>query len=107
MVRLPRRLLGMVSQLDDAIARILAHRASTGGRAPVDTYADHGDARRQPRMMNSACVMYEELVHVPLVVAWPGQVAPGRRATTSWCLIWGAALLELAGLAQELRRRGA
>lgn len=104
--------LGMVSQLDDAIGRVLAALERLG--AAEDTVVvyttDHGDAAGSHRMMDKHYVMYEELVRVPLVVAWPrragGGAAGGRGPTPgASCddfvvhyLDLGPTLLELAGV---------
>ena len=97
--------LGMVSQLDDAIGRILAGLDRVGARddTVVVYTTDHGDAAGSHRMMDKHYVMYEELVHVPLVVAWPGQVSAGATCDdfVVHYLDLGPTLLELAGLAPE------
>ncbi len=94
--------LGMVSQLDDAIGRILAGLGRAGAREDtVVVYTtDHGDAAGSHRMMDKHYVMYEEIVRVPLVVAWPGHVAGGVTCDdfVVHYLDLGPTLLELAGL---------
>ncbi len=95
--------LAMVSQLDDAIGRILGALDAAGEREDtVVVYTtDHGDAAGSHRMMDKHYVMYEELVHVPLVVAWPGRVARGAASDdfVVHYLDLPPTLLELAGLA--------
>ena len=94
--------LGMVSQVDDAIGLILGALGRLGARdETVIVYTtDHGDAAGSHRMMDKHYVMYEEVVHVPLVVALPGRVA-GRATCDDFVvhtLDLGPTLLELAGL---------
>ncbi|MCA9976469.1 MAG: sulfatase [Anaerolineales bacterium] len=43
--------------------------------------ADHGDGLGEHGYMGHAFVAYEELVHVPLIMHWPGQIKPNRIAT--------------------------
>ena len=94
--------LGMVSQLDDAIAGVLAALKRTGERSDtVVVYTtDHGDAAGGHRMMDKHYVMYEELVRVPLVVSWPGRLGAGiaRDDFAVHYLDLGPTLLDLAGL---------
>jgi arylsulfatase A-like enzyme len=61
---------------------------------------DHGDAAGSHRMMDKHYVMYEEEVHVPLLVRWPGHVAPGSTCTdfVSNGLDLGPTILEAFGL---------
>jgi arylsulfatase A-like enzyme len=95
--------LGIVSQLDDAIGRILATLDEVGAREDtVVVYTtDHGDAAGSHRMMDKHYTMYEELVHVPLLVSWPAGFAGGRSCDdfVSHYLDLGPTLLEVAGRA--------
>jgi arylsulfatase A-like enzyme len=73
------RYLGMVTQLDDAIGRILAALDAAGARDDtiVVYTTDHGDLCGSHRMLDKHYVMYDEIVRVPLIVRWPGRVVPG------------------------------
>lgn len=70
---------GIISQMDDAIGRILTTLEETG--AAEDTVvvftADHGDLCGGHRMMDKHYVLYDDVVHVPLVIKWPSEVAAG------------------------------
>lgn len=70
---------GMISQVDDAIGRVIAHLESKG--LMQDTLiiytTDHGDAAGSHRMMDKHYVMYEEEVRVPLIMRWDAKIAPG------------------------------
>ena len=44
--------------------------------------ADHGDGLGDHDFFGHAFVAYEELVHVPLIVHWPGRVEPNTRVET-------------------------
>jgi len=41
--------------------------------------SDHGDGLGEHGYFGHAFVAYEELVHVPLILHWPGQIRPGKR----------------------------
>jgi uncharacterized sulfatase len=45
--------------------------------------ADHGDGLGDHGYFGHAFVAYEELVHVPLIVHWPGKVSAGARIDTA------------------------
>ncbi len=44
--------------------------------------ADHGDGLGEHGYMGHAFVAYQELVHVPLILHWPGQLAANQRIST-------------------------
>jgi uncharacterized sulfatase len=44
--------------------------------------ADHGDGLGDHGYFGHAFVAYQELIHVPLILHWPGQVAAGERVDT-------------------------
>ena len=72
------RYLGVVSQVDDAIGRVLAALDGMGlAAATLVIYTtDHGENCGGHRMIDKHYVMYDDVVHVPLVARWPG-VIPG------------------------------
>lgn len=45
--------------------------------------ADHGDGLGEHGYMGHAFVAYEELMHVPLLLHWPRQIAPGAEVTAA------------------------
>ncbi len=73
--------LAMISQTDDAIGRVLNEldRLGLSKNTVIIFTADHGDAGGSHGMMDKHYVMYEEEVHVPLIVQWKGVVKPGSR----------------------------
>ncbi|MBO9606333.1 MAG: sulfatase-like hydrolase/transferase [Paenibacillaceae bacterium] len=73
------RYYGVVSQADEAIGRVLAALEETGeaGETIVVYSADHGDMCGSHGMMDKHCVMYDDIVRVPLIVRWPGRVSAG------------------------------
>ena len=76
------RYLAMISQIDDAIGLVLNALKELGlEKDTVVVYtADHGDACGGHGMIDKHYVMYEDVVHVPLIVRWPGVVKPGSRS---------------------------
>lgn len=44
--------------------------------------ADHGDGIGDHGYMGHAFVAYQELIHVPLLLHWPGRLTPGTRINT-------------------------
>lgn len=73
------RYFGLISQLDDAIGRLLDTLEATGAaRDTLVIYtSDHGDMCGSHRMMDKHYVMYDDVVRVPLIVRWPGVTEPG------------------------------
>ncbi|HBP39121.1 MAG TPA: sulfatase [Clostridiales bacterium] len=69
---------GLISQTDDAIGRILDRLDQLGQtRGTLVIYtADHGDMCGGHRMMDKHYVLYDDVVHVPLILRWPGVIAP-------------------------------
>ena len=60
---------------------------------------DHGEALGDHGLIEKGCRFYEGLVHVPLIVSWPGVLAQGLRADALVELQDQApTILELAGL---------
>ncbi len=55
--------------------------------------SDHGEMLGDHGLRLKGCRFYEGLVHVPLIVSWPGQLRAGLRS---------AALVELLDLAPTL-----
>ncbi len=73
------RYLGTVSLLDAQVGRILAalDRLSLAQDTIVIYTTDHGDLCGGHGMVDKHMVMYEDIMHVPLIVRWPGHTAPG------------------------------
>jgi arylsulfatase A-like enzyme len=73
------RYLGMVSQIDDAVARVLRALDELGAAEStlVIYTTDHGDNCGGHRLIDKHYVMYEDVVHVPLIVRWPGMALAG------------------------------
>ncbi|NLV74619.1 MAG: sulfatase-like hydrolase/transferase [Chloroflexi bacterium] len=95
------RYLGEISLLDFAVGRLLAGLERLGERdnTLVVFTSDHGDLCGGHGMMDKMHIMYEDVVHVPLIVRWPG-VAPAGQvqdAFISHALDLAATFCEAAG----------
>ncbi|MHB1177452.1 MAG: sulfatase-like hydrolase/transferase [Daejeonella sp.] len=72
----------MISQTDDAIGTVLKALKDMGldKETIVIFTSDHGDAAGSHGLIDKHYVMYDEEVHVPLVIKWPGVVKPGSQS---------------------------
>lgn len=102
------RYLAMVTQMDAAIAVVLAalERVGAADSTLVIYTTDHGDACGSHGLIDKHYTMYDELVRVPLVVRWPGVVTPGAAtpgvvsdAMVTQALDLAATMYDAAGLA--------
>lgn len=104
------RYYGIISQTDDAIGRMLDALDALGaaGNTVVIYTTDHGDLCGGHRMMDKHYVLYDDVVRVPLVIRWPGRVAPGLRsdAFVYNFLDLPPTILEAAGLPRGGARQG-
>lgn len=95
------RYYAIISQMDDAIGRVL-HALYESGQwenTLVIVTADHGGMCGSHRMLDKHYVLYDDVVHVPLLMAWPGRISSGMRRRELVChaLDLGPTLLELTG----------
>ncbi|SFS68201.1 sulfatase-like hydrolase/transferase [Paenibacillus sp. BC26] len=96
------RYYGIISQLDEAIGRILEALEQKGAaeNTVVIFTADHGDLCGSHRMMDKHYILYDDVVRVPLMISWPGQLQAGA-ANDDFVynlLDLGPTVLELAGV---------
>jgi len=75
--------LGMVSLIDSQVGRILdcLERNSITGETLVIYCTDHGDMNGSHGMFDKHCVMYDDIMRVPLLMRWPGVIPAGVRPT--------------------------
>ncbi|MEF3312032.1 sulfatase-like hydrolase/transferase [Paenibacillus sp. GYB004] len=73
------RYYGIISQLDEAVGRVLQtlDRLGAADNTLVLFTADHGDMCGSHRMMDKHYILYDDVVHVPLIVRYPGVVKEG------------------------------
>ena len=82
----------MIELLDKQLGRLLDHLDSTGqlDDTIVVFHSDHGEMLGDHGLLYKGCRFFEGLVHVPMIIAWQGQVLAGTRSP---------ALVELVDLA--------
>ncbi|SEM89747.1 sulfatase-like hydrolase/transferase [Paenibacillus sp. OV219] len=98
------RYYGIISQLDDAIGRVLAALARLGqaDNTIIVFTADHGDMCGSHGMMDKHYILYDDVIRVPLIISFPGEssqaVGLEREQLVYNLLDLGPTLLDLAGL---------
>lgn len=99
----------MIEQIDDHVGRLLDCLEQSGQRenTMVIFMSDHGEMLGDHGLISKGCRFYEGLVHVPLIVSWPGVVEAGRDAQAMVELTDIApTLLDYAGLDAPNRMSG-
>jgi arylsulfatase A-like enzyme len=81
LARVLRSYQAEVLEVDAALQRLLEALEERGlaDRTLVVVTADHGEGLGQHGTLDHAPQVYEEQLRVPLLVRWPGRVAPGLR----------------------------
>lgn len=74
-----RSYYAVIEQIDDAIGILLNDLEKKGltKNTVIVFTTDHGDAAGSHRMIDKHYVMYEEEVHVPMIIRWDGVVKAG------------------------------
>jgi arylsulfatase A-like enzyme len=92
----------VITQMDDAIGKVIAYLEESGliENTIIIYTTDHGDMAGGHRMMDKHYILYEDVVHVPMIIRWDGVTPPGSVDDdfTSHYLDLGPTLLEAAGL---------
>ena len=72
----------MIKLIDDQLARILKCLDDSGQREnTIVIYStDHGESLGDHGLIEKGCRFYEGLVHVPLIVSWPGMFRAGLQS---------------------------
>ena len=71
----------MISCIDDNVGRLIDRIRSLGleSRTIVVFMSDNGALHGEHQMMRKGSAFYEELVRVPMIMWWPGTIAPSTR----------------------------
>lgn len=71
-----------IELIDDQVGRMLDALQTTGQRENtiVIFTADHGETLGDHGLLWKGCRFYESLVHVPLIISWPGHFEEGLRS---------------------------
>jgi len=75
------RYFGIIEQVDHALGRVFDAVEESGQAANtlIIFTTDHGDMCGSHRMMDKHYVLYDDVIHVPLILAWPGVISPQSR----------------------------
>ncbi|MBQ8611230.1 MAG: sulfatase-like hydrolase/transferase [Oscillospiraceae bacterium] len=94
------RYYGLVSQLDQAIGRILDALERTGQKdnTIVVFTSDHGDMCGSHQMLDKHYVLYDDICRVPLLVRYPGKEPRVCDAFVSNCLDLPYSYIEWLGM---------
>lgn len=94
------RYYGVVSQLDDAIGRIIQKLKSLGQWEDtiVVFTSDHGDMCGSHNMLDKHYVLYDDIIRVPLLVHYPGVAHMQCDSFVSNCLDIPACITQWFGL---------
>ena len=97
-----------VRWVDEAVRRLFAKLDTLGIRDEVLIIftADHGEAFGEHKLYGHDSVIYDEVLHIPLIVQYPGMVRKGRVPTPVALLDVHATITELAGAAVRATDRG-
>ncbi len=92
-----------IAYTDDCVGRILDRIDDLGLRdtTTVVILSDHGEEFLEHRFVEHAWTLYNEVLHVPLIIRSPGRIAPQRIATRVSTVDVFPTLLELAGIPHE------
>jgi len=73
---------GEITLIDEEVGRVLNHLDANGlaENTLVIWTTDHGDTIGAHGISNKDYTMYEEIYLVPLILRWPGVIAPGTRS---------------------------
>jgi len=102
------RYFGMISQTDAALAQVIEALKESGEYDNTLIYltADHGDTSGDHGMLDKHYILYDSVVHIPLVVRHPSL---GKGVVEKFCcntLDLGPTVEKLAGLTAESPRHG-
>ena len=97
-----KRYYGFISQVDDAIGRVLTYMEQKGllDNTLIIYTADHGDLCGDRGMIDKHYIMYDSVARVPLVIRYPKMIQPGSccDAMVTNMLDLVPTILEFAGL---------
>ncbi len=95
-----RRYQGEVAFIDEQVGRLLDVLADAGAAEEtiVVVVGDHGEGFEHDFYFAHEFRLYDALVHVPLLVRWPGRIPPSRIATQVTLADIAPTLLSLASV---------
>ncbi len=96
------RYMGVVSQLDQAIGRIIDALRETGQMEDtiIAFTSDHGDMCGSHQMLDKHYVLYDDTIRVPLMIRYPGAAPRVCEQFVSNCLDLPYSFIEWLGIEQ-------
>lgn len=94
-----------ITNMDAQLGRLLAAYERVAGEKAIVVAADHGEGLGDHGEAEHGNLLYQSVMHVPLLVAGPG-ITPGVDATPVSTRRIFHTLLDFAGLSSELSLRG-
>jgi arylsulfatase len=100
---------GEIAYTDMQVGRVLdsLDRLEIADDTMVVITADHGEEFREHGRWGHGVTLYEEVIHVPLIIRYPGSTEGRRIADTVRTLDVGPTALAVAGLPVPMSMRGA
>ncbi len=91
---------GEIAFTDKYVGELLDYLEANGlkDRVVLVVLGDHGEAFQEHGWLSHTNRVDEEVVHVPLMIRWPGRLAPRRATEVVSTAQVGATLLDLVGL---------
>jgi choline-sulfatase len=94
-----------IKTMDAQLARLLAAYEKIGGEKAILIAADHGESLGEHGEAQHGNLLYQSVMHVPLVIAGPGVTAAVVQEPVSTRRVFHT-ILDFAGLGAELSLRG-
>jgi arylsulfatase A-like enzyme len=91
----------MIMQIDDGLRRIIDALRDTGqlDNTIIVYMSDHGELLGDHGLILKGCRFFEGLVHIPMIISWPGRFQSGLQSDALVeCVDIAPTLLEAAGL---------
>lgn len=97
--RYTARYFAVISQMDDAVGRVLKALEDSGQAEDtvVIFTADHGDMAGSHRMMDKHYVLYDDTVHVPMIIRASGTTPCRIKGFVNNCLDMAPTMTDLCG----------
>lgn len=106
--RIKAAYFAMIELIDDMVGALMAKLDATGqARDTLVLYmSDHGEMLGDHGLIYKGCRFYEGLVHVPMVIAWPGQTVAGVSDALVELVDIPSTLADAAGLSRMPQDQG-
>lgn len=96
------RYYATITQMDDAFGKIFAEleKYNLADDTMIIFTSDHGDMCGGHKMMDKHYVLYEDIVKVPFIISWPGNIQSGKKSSEYVynCLDIAPTIIDLLGV---------